>query len=67
MWVEVTRWQGGDITGLLKNEPFNIPELHAGQIVTVKQADVFDYIRQYADGTREGNETGVIIQKMQKK
>ena len=45
--------------------PFHIPELHAGQVVKVRQKDVFDYIRSYADGREEGNETGKILQKMQ--
>lgn len=65
MWVEITTWEGDQIKGLLKNEPFNIPSLHGGQIVNVKQQDVFDYIRRYRDGRQEGNETGAIIQKMQ--
>lgn len=65
MWVEISHWSASTIKGLLKNEPYHIPDLHAGQMVTIKQQDVFDYIRQYPDGTREGNETGVIIQKMQ--
>lgn len=65
MWVEVSAWEGDNIKGLLKNEPFNIPSLHGGQIVKVKQEDVFDYIRRFPDGTEEGNETGGIIQKMQ--
>lgn len=65
MWVEVTAWEGDDTKGLLKNEPFNIPSLHGGQVVKVKQGDVFDYIRRFPDGKEEGNETGAIIQKMQ--
>ena len=63
MWVEVTAWTGSEIKGLLKNEPFNIPNLHGGQEVTVLQDDVFDYIRRRADGTQEGNETGKIIER----
>ncbi len=65
MWVEITAWKGDAIKGLLKNEPFNIPSLHAGQIVDVRQEDIFDYIRRYPDGEQEGNETGTIIEKMQ--
>jgi uncharacterized protein YegJ (DUF2314 family) len=63
MWVEVTTWNGDAITGLLKNEPFDIPDLHAGQIVKVSESRVFDYIRKHADGTVEGNETGELIEK----
>lgn len=65
MWVEVTRWNGDAIEGLLKNEPVDVPELHAGQMVKVSQAKVFDYMRRYPDGRQEGNETSKIIARMQ--
>jgi uncharacterized protein YegJ (DUF2314 family) len=65
MWVEVTAWRGDEIRGLLKNEPSDIPALHAGQRVQVSQAEVFDYIRRGADGRQEGNETSKIIERMQ--
>lgn len=65
MWVEVSEWHGDVIKGLLTNEPFNIPNLHAGQIVEVSMEDIFDYIRKFADGSQDGNETGAIIQTMQ--
>lgn len=61
MWVEITAWRGNVITGLLKNEPFNIPSLHGGQVVEIDQRDVFDYIRRFPDGREEGNETGRLI------
>lgn len=64
MWVEVTRWDGDVINGLLKNEPANIPNLHGGQMVTVSQGKVFDYIRRWPDGREEGNETGRILQRL---
>ena len=67
MWVEVTRWAGDAIDGLLKNEPVDVPGLHAGQMVKVSQAKVFDYIRRYPDGSEEGNETGKIIRRQQGK
>ncbi|MGF6348324.1 hypothetical protein [Variovorax sp. W2I14] len=44
-----------------------MPGLHAGQMVKVSQAKVFDYIRRYPDGREEGNETGKIISRMQSK
>jgi hypothetical protein len=65
MWVEITAWTDTRIKGLLKNEPFKIPALHAGQIVEVAEEDVFDYIRRRPDGTQEGNETGAIIERME--
>ena len=64
MWIEVTEWSGNNIRGVLNNEPFYVPSLHSGQIVEIRQEDVFDYIRRHPDGTQEGNETGEIIKKM---
>jgi hypothetical protein len=67
MWVEVKKWEGERIDGLLQNDPYDIPTLKAGQAVRVKLSDVFDYIRVLPDGKREGNTTGAIIEKMQGK
>lgn len=61
MWVEISSWKADEIGGTLQNEPFNVPELKAGQKVTVSQAEVFDYLRLHADGTKEGNETSKLI------
>lgn len=61
MWVEVIKWPGELITGMLRNEPRYVPFLKAGQIVDVKQSDIFDYIRRTADGKQEGNETSEIL------
>jgi uncharacterized protein YegJ (DUF2314 family) len=66
MWVEVTSWQDDKIAGLLKNEPYAIPTLHAGQVVEISEADVFDYIHKFPDGSHEGNETGKLIAKQAK-
>ncbi len=62
MWVEVVQWTGGDIRGLLRNDPDFVPGLHAGATVHVKQAEIFDYIRYTADGKEEGNETGPLLE-----
>lgn len=66
MWVEVTAWKGDAITGLLKNDPFDISTLHSGQIVQVSQAKVFDYIRRMPDGQEEGNTTAAILREQEK-
>lgn len=65
MWVEVSRWEGDTIEGVLGNEPFDIPGLHAGQRITGSAADVFDYIFLRSDGSMEGNETARIMLQMQ--
>ena len=67
MWVEVTSWKGDHIKGTLENDPFEAKYLHAGQVVEVKEEDIFDYIRQFADKHREGNTTGAILDKMEDK
>jgi uncharacterized protein YegJ (DUF2314 family) len=67
MWVDVIAWDGGRIKGLLKNEPFNIADLHAGQVVEIAETEVFDYIHTSADGTSDGNETGKLISRRSEK
>jgi uncharacterized protein YegJ (DUF2314 family) len=64
MWVEVTSWKEHKIKGLLQNEPVEVPDLHGGQVVEVREEDVFDYLRTYPDKHQEGNTTGEIIKKM---
>jgi uncharacterized protein YegJ (DUF2314 family) len=64
MWVEVIAWNQDKISGLLRDEPSRIPNLHAGQTVEVLESKVFDYIRTFANGTIEGNETAKIIERL---
>ena len=61
MWVEVRAWKGNDIEGLLENAPDRIPALHSGQLVKVREDEVFDYSRHFADGHTEGNTTSKFI------
>lgn len=61
MWIEVTAWQGDRIDGMLRSDPRYIKNLTAGQIVRVRQADVFDYLRVFPDGRTEGNETTAVL------
>ena len=62
MWVEITGWKGKAIIGTLQNEPVDIRNLRAGQVVEVREDDVFDYIRYYPDKHTEGNTTGKILE-----
>lgn len=64
MWIEVIEWSDTKIRGILQNDPQQVPGLKAGQQVTTKKAKVFDYIYYHSDGTKEGNETGKILEKM---
>ena len=62
MWIEVTQWEGEQMTGVLQNDPYEIPDLKAGAVVIFSESEVFDYILYKPDGTTEGNETGKILE-----
>jgi uncharacterized protein YegJ (DUF2314 family) len=63
MWIEVVRWQGKKIEGILKSDPLVVQGLKAGERVEAEEASIFDYILKGPDGKTEGNETGRILQK----
>lgn len=63
MWVEVTKWTGTSMEGVLQNEPNHVSGINVGSVVPVTEAEIFDYIIMKADGTVEGNETGKIIER----
>jgi len=62
MWVEITYWKVTLIRGTLENEPFKIPDLHAGQVVEVWQGDVLTTSGSIQT-TSGRNTTGEIIRK----
>jgi len=66
MWVEVVSWKDAIITGILQNDPFNIPDLKAGAKVSNNETDIYDFIWRKQDGSEMGNETGKIIERLQK-
>jgi uncharacterized protein YegJ (DUF2314 family) len=66
MWVEVVAWKGNVITGILDNEPFEVPTLKAGARVEVPADKIFDYLLTKADGSEEGNETGRLMEAREK-
>jgi uncharacterized protein YegJ (DUF2314 family) len=43
IWIQVSGRQGDEISGLLANEPFDIPNLHLRSPVTVTTAQVSDW------------------------
>ncbi|MDP5239675.1 DUF2314 domain-containing protein [Uliginosibacterium sp. 31-16] len=62
MWVEITEWKGEQIKGMLRSDPRQIPGLKAGQMVEVRQSELFDYLRVFPDGRTEGNETSKLLE-----
>jgi len=65
MWVEVVRWKGHTIHGVLDNDPTEVPDLKAGARVEVEEDSLFDYLLTKPDGTQEGNETSRIIRQQE--
>ncbi len=63
MWVEVVRWQGSTIQGVLDNEPYHVSGLHSGARVEVREDSLFDYIFVKPDGGVEGNETAPLLER----
>jgi uncharacterized protein YegJ (DUF2314 family) len=61
MWVEVARWDGPRIHGVLDNDPIHIRDLKAGVHVDVLEEDVLDYLFCRSDGSKEGNETAALM------
>jgi len=66
MWLEVVKWEGEKIYGILMNEPHYIPGLKSGARVETTEEAVFDYIHETPDGKSEGNRTGKIMQRLNK-
>jgi uncharacterized protein YegJ (DUF2314 family) len=65
MWVEVIKWKGGDIGGLLQNVPVDVPGLKPGARVRIRQSSMLDYKYYKSDGTTEGNETAELLKRPQ--
>jgi uncharacterized protein YegJ (DUF2314 family) len=67
MWIEVHDWnEAGELEGLLNNDPVHIRRFKAGARVKFPANQVFDYQILNADGTREGNETGRLMEQQRK-
>jgi len=61
MWVEVLRWKGEQITGVLDNEPKLVTSVKSGSEVRLLQSEVFDYKLDLPDGGVEGNTTARLL------
>ncbi len=57
LWIEVARWQDGSLSGTLVTEPTEVPGVRKGDMLNVRQADVYDYVYRRADGSRSGSLT----------
>ena len=63
MWVDVVAWKGDTFSGTLDNDPELVTSLHAGSHVSVKLADVADFIHVHKDGTQTGGYSVEVMKK----
>jgi len=63
MWVEVLRWEGSRVSGILRNAPEVVRGFAAGGRVTGEEQDIFDYFLHLPDGGVEGNTTEALLRK----
>jgi uncharacterized protein YegJ (DUF2314 family) len=61
MWVELTSVRGDELSGTLLNEPHDVEGLRKGDPITLRQAEMFDYVWKKGDGSREGNTTAAFV------
>ena len=61
MWIFVRSWTGDRITGELVNAPQAATDVRLGQSVTIREADIFDWITTAPDGTQEGGFTDAVL------
>jgi uncharacterized protein YegJ (DUF2314 family) len=63
MWIEVLQWnETGELEGILANDPVHIRRFQAGARVKFPVDRIYDYQIIKPDGTREGNETGRLME-----
>lgn len=67
MWIEVASWKRDLLTGVLINTPEHVAHVKVGARVEVRQAEIFDYLHNRADGTVAGGETNRILEQQEKR
>ncbi len=67
MWIEVLRWNdAGELEGVLANDPVHIRRFQSGARVKFPAGQIYDYEVLKPDGTRQGNETGRLMEQQRK-
>jgi uncharacterized protein YegJ (DUF2314 family) len=67
MWIEVTAWRDGIISGVLVNDSIDPKGPRGGAPINFKPADVYDYAILGETGIVEGAETERILEAREKK
>lgn len=63
IWLVVNTWSDDRLRGQIANDPRLRLDLHAGQEVELRDADVFDWMVSLRDGTREGGYTVAVVER----
>ncbi len=61
MWVELADVRGDELSGTLLNQPNDVAGLNKGDPITLRRAEMFDYVWKKSDGSREGNTTARFV------
>lgn len=62
MWVEVQGYDRGEFSGVLINEPLDVPNLKKGDSLKVKEADVIDWGYYPEVGDLVGGYTNKVVE-----
>jgi len=62
MWLVVNTWESDQLRGQLANDPKTRLDLRAGQTVSLRESDLFDWLIALPDGSREGGLTIRVVQ-----
>ncbi len=62
MWLVVNTWRGDRLQAQLANEPQIRLDLRAGQVVDLREADIYDWAVVHRDGQMEGGYTNRVVE-----
>jgi len=62
MWIAVSTWSGDRIRGHLANSPQARLDLREGQVIDLRDEDVFDWALHHRDGSSEGGYTNRVVE-----
>ena len=57
LWIDVQKWDGTRVEGVLVNEPLGVPNLERGSHVVVQESAILDYSFVGEDGVEQGDLT----------
>lgn len=63
MWLVVNTWHGDQLRAQIANDPQIRLDLRAGQEVTLRDADIFDWMLTGRNGSREGGYTVAVVER----